>query len=63
MKQINIVDSQSLRMVWSDEHKDHHEESDHKIEQHSLDQEAEKLINKVKSALDNGEGCRVCSPL
>ncbi|XP_051126626.1 uncharacterized protein LOC127248367 [Andrographis paniculata] len=42
-----------------DDHKDHKEESDHKTELHNLDQEAEKLISKVKNSLANGEGCRV----
>ncbi|KAK6130541.1 hypothetical protein DH2020_035722 [Rehmannia glutinosa] len=42
-----------------DDHKDHHEESDHKIKLHSLDEEAENMIKKVKHALANGEGCRV----
>lgn len=27
---------------------------------HGFDQDAEKTIKKVKQALDNGEGCRVC---
>ncbi|KAK6116076.1 hypothetical protein DH2020_008345 [Rehmannia glutinosa] len=42
-----------------DDHKDHHEESDHKIKLQSLDEEAENMIKKVKHALANGEGCRV----
>ncbi|KAG8369170.1 hypothetical protein BUALT_Bualt15G0123400 [Buddleja alternifolia] len=42
-----------------DDHKDHQEESDHKIKLHSLDEEAENMIKKVKHALANGEGCRV----
>lgn len=45
----------------SDDHKDNHdhEESDHKIKLHSLDEEAENMIKKVKHAMANGEGCRV----
>ncbi|KAL6578431.1 hypothetical protein OROMI_010759 [Orobanche minor] len=40
------------------DHKDL-EESDHKIKLHSLDEEAESMIKKVKHAMANGEGCRV----
>ncbi|XP_057773335.1 uncharacterized protein LOC130992634 isoform X1 [Salvia miltiorrhiza] len=42
-----------------DDHKDHHEESDHKVKLHNLDEEAEDMIKKVKHALANAEGCRV----
>lgn len=42
-----------------DDHKDHHEESDHKVELHTFDKEAEDMIKKVKQALANREGCRV----
>ncbi|KAL9143951.1 hypothetical protein ABFS82_14G267700 [Erythranthe guttata] len=42
-----------------DDHKDHQEESEHKIKLHNLDQEAENMVKKVKQALANGEGCRV----
>ncbi|XP_073134451.1 uncharacterized protein [Henckelia pumila] len=42
-----------------DDHKDHHEESDHKVKLHSFDDDAEKLIKKVKHAISVGEGCRV----
>lgn len=45
---------------WSDDHKEHQEESDHKVKPHNLDEEAENMIKKVKHALDTGEGCRVC---
>lgn len=46
-------------MTLSDDHKDHHEETEHKIKQHNLDDEAETLVKKVKHAIANGEGCRV----
>lgn len=46
-------------IIFSGDHKDHHEESDHKIKLHNLDEEAENMIKKVKHALANGEGCRV----
>ncbi|KAL0432643.1 UNVERIFIED_CONTAM: Endoplasmic reticulum-Golgi intermediate compartment protein 3 [Sesamum latifolium] len=41
------------------DNKDHHEESDHKIKLHTLDEGAETMIKNVKHALANGEGCRV----
>ncbi|KAL0368870.1 UNVERIFIED_CONTAM: Endoplasmic reticulum-Golgi intermediate compartment protein 3 [Sesamum calycinum] len=41
------------------DNKDHHEESDHKIKLHTLDEGAENMIKNVKHALANGEGCRV----
>ncbi|KAL2455364.1 endoplasmic reticulum-Golgi intermediate compartment protein 3 [Forsythia ovata] len=43
----------------ANDHKDHHEESNHKIELHSFDKVAENMIERVKHALANGEGCRV----
>ncbi|KAK4782750.1 hypothetical protein SAY86_007124 [Trapa natans] len=39
-----------------DNHQDHSEEKTHG---HTFDQDAEKMIKKVKQALANGEGCRV----
>ncbi|KAL0366343.1 UNVERIFIED_CONTAM: Endoplasmic reticulum-Golgi intermediate compartment protein 3 [Sesamum radiatum] len=41
------------------DNKDHHEESDHKIKLHTLDEGAETMVKNVKHALANGEGCRV----
>jgi hypothetical protein len=43
-----------------DGNKDEHEDSDQKL--HGFDQEAEKMIKKVKQALAHGEGCRVSVP-
>ncbi|KDP30124.1 hypothetical protein JCGZ_18119 [Jatropha curcas] len=42
-----------------DDDKNHHEESETKLDAQGFDQEAEKMINKVRQALANGEGCRV----
>ncbi|XP_021907303.1 endoplasmic reticulum-Golgi intermediate compartment protein 3 [Carica papaya] len=39
--------------------KEHHEDSDHTLHTLGFDQDAEKMIKKVKEALANGEGCRV----
>lgn len=41
--------------------KEHHEDSDHTLHTLGFDQDAEKMIKKVKEALANGEGCRVFS--
>ncbi|CAL5428463.1 unnamed protein product [Camellia sinensis] len=40
--------------------KDNHEDSDQKNHLHGFDQDAETMIKKVKQALANGEGRRVC---
>ncbi|CAL5425610.1 unnamed protein product [Camellia sinensis] len=40
--------------------KDNHEDSDKKNHLHGFDQDAETMIKKVKQALANGEGRRVC---
>ncbi|MBA0726104.1 hypothetical protein Golax_001953, partial [Gossypium laxum] len=39
--------------------KEHHDVSAKKPHKFSFDKEAENMINKVKKALENGEGCRV----
>lgn len=43
----------------SDEGGKHHDHSEEKTHGHTFDQDAEKMIKKVKQALENGEGCRV----
>lgn len=43
----------------SDEGGDHHEHSEEKTHGHTFNEDAEKMIKKVKQALANGEGCRV----
>ncbi|KAL0322919.1 UNVERIFIED_CONTAM: Endoplasmic reticulum-Golgi intermediate compartment protein 3 [Sesamum angustifolium] len=65
-KEGQIVGTEYLSDLVEKEHahghgdnKDHHEESDHKIKLHTLDEGAENMIKNVKHALANGEGCRI----
>lgn len=45
---------------YADDDKHNHEESAEKLHGHMFDENAEKMIKKVKHALEQGEGCRVC---
>uniref|UniRef100_A0A2N9HFK9 Endoplasmic reticulum vesicle transporter N-terminal domain-containing protein n=1 Tax=Fagus sylvatica TaxID=28930 RepID=A0A2N9HFK9_FAGSY len=58
----HIIGTDYVSDLVEKEHKhDEHEDSDQKL--HGFDQEAEKMIKKVKQALAHGEGCRVYGTL
>lgn len=70
---IILLTSNYLRWLWADEHmgnhahKDHHEhdhkenhdDSENKIHLEGFDKDAENLIQRVKHAIANEEGCLV----